>query len=51
MKRYKIISTIITVLMLISIGIFAMPILSQPTSVQPEGSMVVMPSPGHSMAR
>ncbi|WP_029163867.1 ABC transporter substrate-binding protein [Saccharolobus islandicus] len=46
MKRYKIISTIITLLMLISIGIFAMPILSQPTSVQPEGSMVVMPSPG-----
>ncbi|WP_016731805.1 ABC transporter substrate-binding protein [Saccharolobus islandicus] len=42
----KIISTIFSILILISIGIFAMPILAQSTSVQPEGSMTIVAANG-----
>lgn len=41
----KIISGIISVLMLISIGVFIIPTISQSTSVQPEGSIVIVASP------
>ncbi|MEM3950641.1 MAG: ABC transporter substrate-binding protein, partial [Saccharolobus sp.] len=42
----KIIPTIFSILMLMSIGVFVMPILAQSTSVQPEGSMTIVAANG-----
>ncbi|QXJ33931.1 ABC transporter substrate-binding protein [Saccharolobus shibatae] len=45
MRKYKIVSILVAFLMLINIAMFIIPATSQSTSVQPEGSMVVVPSP------
>ncbi|MEM3688260.1 MAG: ABC transporter substrate-binding protein, partial [Saccharolobus sp.] len=46
MEKKKIISIITFLIMIINIGIFAIPMFSQSASFQPEGSITVLGTPG-----